>query len=739
MRDHFLAKILKFGVYAAAFIPLVIFSQFISPFHFGKVIVFRSIIEILFVFYLILIWKNKSYLPSRNLIFWAFLLFTLVFGITTLTSSQPYESFWGTLERMGGFWSFLHFFVYYIILTSVIRTRKEWLRLLDIAIFVGILSAIYGFGQKTDIKFFIGSGNRARIFGTLGNAALFGGYELMITFLSLTLFLRTDISRNKRLYYFAGLAVAGASTLMTAVRGSILGLALGLVVFAFLSAWKYRSAQAKKMLIVLVAAMAILVAGVLLFRGSDFIKKSGYLTRITDFSFKSYTVQTRFWAWEAGLKGWRETPNNIILGWGPENFNIPFSRNFNPNFFTGMGAETFFDRAHSMFVESLVTMGIIGLAAYVLIFFASLKTLWHKLRQTANADAPYFIGMISLLVAYIVHNAFFFDTSANFLLFFTVLGFISFLSYGSPEISSSGKGISKKQELSFAVLLILTAVLIYKTNIIPAKANYATTRAIVSGWQGDYRGGVDKFKESLSYNTFGSYEYRHRYAEFVFENYSKLTAQDILDVIKEVEKNASRSQLDYLPHLYLARLYILLGKDDPNSEYNDLALAQANKALELSPKFVRAYYETGQAYANKKEYDKAIEEFKKAIALNPDVGASYWYLGNIEGQKGNTDTAISLMEKSLSVPNRYSITEPELLKLASFYIKKNNYPKLAETYERLVRFKTRKAEYSATLAAIYARLGRIEDAIAQAKEAAKLNPAFESEARSFVNSIGGTW
>jgi len=31
----FLAKVLKIGIYASAIIPLIIFREFISPFHFG--------------------------------------------------------------------------------------------------------------------------------------------------------------------------------------------------------------------------------------------------------------------------------------------------------------------------------------------------------------------------------------------------------------------------------------------------------------------------------------------------------------------------------------------------------------------------------------------------------------------------------------------------------------------------------------------------------------------------------
>src|SRR3989344_3293317 len=184
-KESRLAKILRFFVYAASLVPLVIFSEYLSPFHFGKVVVFRSLVEIMLIFYLLLVWRDRSYLPKKDGITWSFFVFVCAFTLTTLTSVNVYQSFWGTLERMGGLWTFWHYFAYFVILISVFRTKAEWAKLLKLMIVVGILSALYGFGQKTDSEFFIGSGNRARIFGTIGNAALFAGYQLGIAFLSL--------------------------------------------------------------------------------------------------------------------------------------------------------------------------------------------------------------------------------------------------------------------------------------------------------------------------------------------------------------------------------------------------------------------------------------------------------------------------------------------------------------------------------------------------------------------------
>src|SRR3989344_560855 len=319
MNEQNLVKILKWFLYGVAIVPLVIFSQYISPFHFGKVVVFRSLIELGVVFYLLLIWRDRSYLPKPNAIFWSFLAFVGVFTLTTVVSTQVYESFWGTLERMGGLWTFWHYFVYFVILVSVMRTEKDWFGLLRFMVFVGVLSAFYGFLQKTDISWIIGSGNRTRIFGTIGNAALFAGYQIINMFLAFTLYFRNQNTHRQRNFFAIVAAINFIAIMMTAVRGSILGVGIGFLVFAFLYAWTFNSVKAKKALIGLVVLVALFFIFAQTMGNSNFVKNSGYLTRLTDFSLQTYTVQTRFWAWQAGIDGWNDSSKTILLGWGPEN------------------------------------------------------------------------------------------------------------------------------------------------------------------------------------------------------------------------------------------------------------------------------------------------------------------------------------------------------------------------------------------------------------------------------------
>lgn len=741
VRELNLAKFIRFGIYLTAFVPLIIFSDFISPFHFGKVVVFRSLIEIMGAAYLILVLKDRSYLPRRDKIFWAFLFFASAFALTTATSVLPYPSFWGTLERMGGLWTFWHYFLFYIILTSILTKREHWQRFLNATVFAGVLSAFYGFGQKTDIEFFVGSGNRARIFGTIGNAALFAGAQLLVAFLSLTLFFQSQNTKNLKRFYLFAFIITSVATLMTAVRGSVLAYALGITIFAFLWGIYKRSRFGRLSFSCLIGFGILFIIFSLLFGDAKFVEDSKYLSRITDLSLKSQTTETRFWAWEAGLKGWAENPKTIILGWGPENFNIPFSKYFNPKFFVGPGSETLFDRAHNMFIEILTTMGLVGLLSYLGIFIASFTYLRRWLRNSELVT--YGVGFISAVVAYIIHNSFIFDTSANFIIFFTILGFISYLNSHTEERTSSVRPVTKNIALiniTAVALTIFTPVLIYKTNILPAKANYATTRAIVRGWGGDVNGSIEKYKESLSYDVPGKYEYRHRFAQYLVGGGGPSVKEENVRrayefVITEIDKNIEENQIDYLPYLYGSRLNILLGKDDPKSPYNDKALAYSLKALELSPTFVRTYYEIAQAYLNKKDYPNAIKYFQEAVNLNPEVGVSHAYLGAAKIESGDLGGADDL-ERAIKSKNPYAPREVDFQKLINAYLKTKNFDRIAWIYEKLIKINPKEPQYYASLATTYANLGRIDDAVLMARKAVQVDPSFEPDARKFVESLG---
>lgn len=744
-KESFLVKFLRFGLYFVAFIvPLVIFKNYLSPFNFGKAFVFRSAIEILGVVYLILILKDRSYLPRRDKIFWSFLLFTAVFTVTTLTSVNVYLSFWGSLERMGGLWIFWHYLLYFLILISVLNKKEHWEKLFNLLIFTSVLSAFYGFGQKTDLKFFIGSGGRERIFGTLGNAALFAGYELFFVFLSLMMFFRQGNTQNQKILYLASFGISSIAVFMTAVRGSILGYGVGLIVLAFLWLKHNKSRTGELILAGLLATVVLFVSFSLLLQSTSFIKNSRYLSRITSLSWKSPTIQTRIWAWQSGLEGWKENAKTIVLGWGPETYNIPFSKHFNPKTYVGVGSETLFDRAHNAFIDALVTMGIIGFLAYIYVFIALFICLQKLLSK--EKFGLYDMALIPLTIAYMIHNALIFDAPSSFLVFFSVMGFVSFLSNESNH--QGGFTVERRPLVSGSlintisiVLIIFVVWLIYKTNILPARANYATTRALVATFEGNAGEALEKFKIAVSYNVPGKYEFRHRFTEYLVGiNGPSVKEPAVRDAYKValdgMDKNIRENPEDYLPYLYASRLNILLGSDDPKSPYLDKALVYSNKALEISPTFIRTYYEIAQAYLAKKDYPKAVEFFQKAIDLNPKTGVSYWYVGTTLIETGNLESGLDYIKKSFTAVNPHRPIMQEYLRLVDVYLEQKNYILLAYTFEQLIGLDDLNPQYYASLAAAYAQLQRFDEAEQMTRKAVELDPSFEPDARIFLQSIG---
>lgn len=289
------------------------------------------------------------------------------------------------------------------------------------------------------------------------------------------------------------------------------------------------------------------------------------------------------------------------------------------------------------------------------------------------------------------------------------------------------------------ILIIAASFLIYKTNILPAKANYATTRGIIQGWGNNFPGAVAKFKESVLYDVPGKYEYRHRFAQYLLEYSSgKALAPELIEAlqfaISEVEKNTLNNELDYLPYLYLSRLNIVLGKDDKSSLHNDIALQHSMKALEISPTFIRTYYEIAQAYLNVDEHDKAIEYFRRAAELNPDVGISYWYWGVTEYERGNTAEGLRIIDQALN--KRAGLSEGDYGRLVNIYNDANDIPRLVKVFEQLIAIAPGNAQYRASLAVAYARIGRIDEALESARMAVRLDPAFRADAEAFARSLG---
>ena len=121
-----LLKIIKVGLYAALFTPLVFWDQVIYPFVFPKVIFFRIIVEIIFFLYIALLVLEPRYSPKATPLALVVFLYIAIALSTSLLGENVYGSFWSTIMRGEGIITLIHLGVFFIVLSSVITQKDEW-------------------------------------------------------------------------------------------------------------------------------------------------------------------------------------------------------------------------------------------------------------------------------------------------------------------------------------------------------------------------------------------------------------------------------------------------------------------------------------------------------------------------------------------------------------------------------------------------------------------------------------
>ncbi len=737
-------KVLRFGILAVLFLPLVYWRDTFSPFEFTKGLVFRVVVEVLFVIWLALALVDKKYRPRVNVVFWLVNAWFLGYLVTSILGVDWSRSFWGTLERMGGFITQLHLWMYFIMLVAMFKTREDWELFFKISIVASFLNSLYALGQKANLgEFILGSGV-TRVFGTVGNAALFAGYTLFNFFWALYFLLQPKLSSAWRKFMAVAVILQFATILMTAVRGSIIALLVGLVVVGLFYAFLGDNKKIKKGVLGVVALIVVASFSFWLARNTQTVQNNGFLKRVTDISLQTKTIQTRFWTWQIAWEAFSEKP---AFGWGPENFSVGFARHFNPLFFESFGSETFWDRAHNLFLDILASMGLFGFAIYLSMIVVALYTLWKIFKAKGEWRMLSVFAFVILLV-YHIHTSFIFDNFPTYLMFFSLLGLLSWVFSQTGLAEEENKDVQhqdKKAEVqkpkTWLVFCGLFIVFLLSFPLLfgPLNTNYTGTRALVASWAKKHQETIADYHAALESGAFSSFEVRHRLASYAYDvareqKQSKEEIQATLDfAISEVRKNVSEHPLDYLPYLYLGRLLDYKAIYDANAALE--AEVALNKAIELNPYYPRIYYEIGQVQIIRDKYQDALATYKKALELNPKVGVSYWYMAVTYSYLKDYKSAVEYV--NLAQEHSYVFSNvAEVKQAANFYAEVKDYPKTVVWYKKALELDSKDAQTWASLAAAYKEIGKDDQAVEAAQKAAELDSAnYGAEAQRFIESL----
>ncbi len=174
---------------------------------------------------------------------------------------------------------------------------------------------------------------------------------------------------------------------------------------------------------------------------------------------------------------------------------------------------------------------------------------------------------------------------------------------------------------------------------------------------------------------------------------------------------------------------IALNPEDPRAHNNlgvalagtgkaDAALAEYHRSLELNDLSSQTHNNLGSALAEQGRMDEAMAQFERAVELNPDNGRAHSNLGGALSEKGRTPEALEHLQKGVELEPKFADGQNNLgAALARAGALDEAIPHL----EQAVELGPQSVGYRYNFGRVLAAKGRFADAAAQLEQAAKLS------------------
>lgn len=640
--------ILKLLIYSTFFVPLLVLpSSFIFPFIVPKVVVFRTIVEIMLFVYLILLYINyEQYKPRFNYIGIGVSLFVVSFAISTFVGVDIYHSFWDNHERMLGLFTLLHYFIYFLICPAVFREWKDWKLASRIFLAAGFLVMFIAWLQTQNPNLLLNNG-ADRVASTLGNSIYLGGYGMFLMFLAVLSFLKEKDGFWQIFYGVTGL-FGFMGIFWSGTRGDLLGLAVAAafaLVYYIIVLKNYPKARFSLLGLAVVGVVALSM--LYSFRKTDFVTHIPAVGRAINTSFDDIKNSARWIAWEISIQSWKEKP---IFGWGPNNFFYAFNEHYNPRSLDFGFGETWFDNAHNILVNTLAVQGLVGLLVYLGMFILVMVELIKDLRKQSINYHLVIVGG-SFLVAHFVSNITVFENPTSYLYFMFWLALFASMSNSGLVDSNIIKSDKKISTGTLSTLGLVFFLIIFIFNIQPARANMKALDAVRAISQNPIEG-IPQANEALAFSSPHIDDIRSDISRTIVQilsnNWQKIgkeKSDELLNiVVVNLEKNLLLHPLDIRNQLALAQIYQLGSMIDNNGLYVVKSEVVLEDALKKSPKRQQIIYSLAAAKMQLNKMTEASRLLEQTIEDNPKIDEGYWRLAYIYKINNQMDKAREILK-----------------------------------------------------------------------------------------------
>jgi len=708
------------SAFAVLFIPFVVSSSLFFPFITGKNFAFRFLVEIGFVSWLILALRDAAYRPRVSALLWSFVAFVAVIGIADIFGVDTWKSLWSNFERMEGYITIVHLFLYFLYVPVVLGTEKLWNRFIATSLGASVIVSIFSVFQLMGILDINQGG--VRVDATFGNATYLAIYLVFHIFFALI-----AVSRSNRWWGWSGYgAIALLHTVIlyhTATRGSILGLLGGLLVAGVLIAIFDKSERTIRIVAgSAVGVVLLIVLGFFALKDTQFVTQSPVLQRFAGISWDDTRTQARAYVWPMAIEGWKEKP---ILGWGQENFNYVFNTNYDPRMYRH---ELWFDRTHNALLDRLIAGGLLGLLAYLSLYISALYLLWRKCSDISFTEKALLTG---LGAAYIFHNLFVFDNITSYIVFVSVLGYIHFratrlvkpIAEDNEEVDDSDTRVAGV----FLIVLLLCSLYFFVYRGYATASNLLNALQYMSVTPPRIDLAIPAYKKALSYDSLGRPEVVERIVESIQKINNSSVSIEEKQKFYETAKTAVETQLTRHPGD--ARYEMFAGSFYASYGLAGDALNHFLEAQKLSPKKQAMLFQLGSFYIGTKQYDESVKSFKTAYELDTsnDVAATYYAASLIYDGKNNEATAFY----SERFPNTLMIDDS----VVRAYADVGNWRKVIEAMHARIAQNPQSIDDRMSLVGAYLKVEDRKSAVDVIREIISINPQFKDQGEVYIKEI----
>jgi tetratricopeptide (TPR) repeat protein len=379
-------------------------------------------------------------------------------------------------------------------------------------------------------------------------------------------------------------------------------------------------------------------------------------------------------------------------------------------------------------LDWLIAGGILGLLAYLSLYFSAIYLLWKKSSDMTFVEKSLFTG---LGAAYFFHNLFVFDNIMSSILFTSVLAFIHFKSTRLEKSVGGEKDEMDNSDTRVAgpIILILLIGAIYFLNwrgIQTGKTLIVALQAINST-PIPAQIALDNFQKALSYDTLGRPELVERMVEAIPRFADPSIPIEIKQKYYELTKGAVEKQLQRFPgdtryEIFAGNFY---------SMYTQPADAEKHymEAVKLSPRKQSAWFQLGAFYTTYKQYDKAVEAYKTAYELETsNLNAAQLYAAALT-YAGREAEATKFLQ------DRFGKTVDSRDLFLQVYANQGDWARAISLLKQKVAENPSSRDDRMNLISAYYQSGDKASAIKALKEYIAIEPGFKGEGELYIKQI----